>query len=92
MTLWLLSLALAVFVGFLTHVIIKLENRVDDLETWILPQKGQEKKEQERKRLREAVEQGLRDGIMVPRDVLRETYPNTYPANQKSNPPDGSSV
>jgi hypothetical protein len=90
MSAWDLSVVVAIVAGWLTYRVIQMKRRVDDiarrvddLETWVLPRKEQEKKEHDRERLRKSIEQGFREGIMAPPEVLREAYPDTYPPNKK---------
>jgi hypothetical protein len=91
MTLWNVTIVLAIVVACLTYVVIQLASRVENLETWVLPQKEREEKARKLERLRAAVEQGFRDGIMVPDEILRQAYPENYPAEERK-PPDDSSV
>jgi hypothetical protein len=99
MTMWTITIVLAAVVGWLTYYLIHLARRTDDLasrvdnlEAWVSPQKKREQREHQRERLRADIEQGFRDGIVVPPEVLREAYPDTYPPDEKSKPPDDSSV
>jgi hypothetical protein len=91
MTLWNVTIVLAIVVACLTYFVIRLAGRVDNLEAWVLPHKEREEKAHQLERLRAAVEQGFRDGIMVPDEILRQAYPENYPA-EESKPPDDSSV
>lgn len=91
MTMWDITVTLAIVVGCLAYAVIRLANRVTDLEAWVLPKKEQEQKQRQQERRRAAIEQGFRDGIMVPDDVLRQAYPENYPA-EESKPPGDSSV
>jgi hypothetical protein len=79
MILWIVTIALAVVVIWLGYRVMEMTNRVDDLESWVLPRKEQEQKERERQRLRDAIERGFEEGIIAPPEVLREAYPDTYP-------------
>jgi hypothetical protein len=99
MTLWNITVLLAIVVGWLSYSVIHLARRADDLarrvdelEAWVLPRKEREQRERERERLRADIEQGFRNGIMVPPEVLREAYPDTYPPEEIKGPSDDSPV